>query len=75
MGDEEKSIVFNPDEDSEQNIFQHDENPDWEQIVADFKAAGNTEKNVIRLDIGYGDVTVKIDEEKPEIHRENGERV
>ncbi len=60
LGDRIESVVFSPDEDTASTLGVG-MNPYWETRSERFISVGNTSINLIRLDIGGGNVTFIID--------------
>lgn len=75
LGDHEASIVFSPQEDRVQAIDRPELNPQWSSNVEAFIAAGNSILNAMRLDVGGGYVTFKIDGEQRTVCRSDGEEL
>lgn len=68
IGDAHKSIAFSPDEDISVSISNPELNPEWSTDVQDFLAATTDNTiNLMRLDIGGGNVTYMIDGEEASV--------
>ena len=71
LGDSTESVVFTPFNDYS-SVLGGGLNGNWQQNVTDFISAGNNSINLIRLDIGAGQINFIINGEVVDMHTADG---